>query len=122
MIGRPLKEEGIYTPYSKKAGCVRDFRFLSGRNYSDLGLEWEVKKLYQRSCRGCPGADLLIGARRMVQSCVGRGQDVYVEYDSEKIGNYIRLHPEYEKIAIVLSGDTGFYSGARKLAGIWEIR
>ena len=32
-----------------------------------------------------------------------------------KIGDYIARHPEYEKIAVVLSGDVGFYSGARKL-------
>ena len=36
-----------------------------------------------------------------------------MEYDSDKISRYIETHPEYEKIAVVLSGDVGFYSGAR---------
>ena len=33
----------------------------------------------------------------------------------QEISRYIEEHPEYEKIAVVLSGDVGFYSGARKL-------
>ena len=44
--------------------------------------------------------------------------DVYkrqVEYRSQEISDYIDAHPEYDNIVIVLSGDVGFYSGARKL-------
>ena len=33
----------------------------------------------------------------------------------EKIKVYLDKHPEYEKIAVLLSGDVGFYSGAKKL-------
>ena len=43
------------------------------------------------------------------------GQDVFVEYRSQEIRDYIDAHPEYNNIVIVLSGDVGFYSGARKL-------
>ena len=43
------------------------------------------------------------------------GQDVFVEYRSQEIRDYIDAHPEYDNIVIVLSGDVGFYSGARKL-------
>ena len=60
-------------------------------------------------------ADLLIGARRMVDSVKRPGQDVFVEYRSQEIRDYIDAHPEYDNIVIVLSGDVGFYSGARKL-------
>ena len=115
MIGRPLKEEGISLIQCKRLLCER-FSLSSQAEITLVGIGMGSEKSRTReAAEAVRGADLLIGARRMVQSCVGRGQDVYVEYDSEKIGNYIRLHPEYEKIAIVLSGDTGFYSGARKL-------
>lgn len=43
------------------------------------------------------------------------GQAVVYEYRSDVIADYIRNHPEYEKVVIALSGDVGFYSGARKL-------
>ena len=115
MIGRPLKEEGISLIQCKRLLCER-FSLSSQAEITLVGIGMGSEKSRTReAAEAVREADLLIGARRMVQSCVGRGQDVYVEYDSEKIGNYIRLHPEYEKIAIVLSGDTGFYSGARKL-------
>lgn len=115
IIGRPLKEEGISLIQCKRLLCER-FSLSSQAEITLVGIGMGSEKSRTReAAEAVREADLLIGARRMVQSCAGRGQDVYVEYDSEKIGNYIRLHPEYEKIAIVLSGDTGFYSGARKL-------
>ena len=42
-------------------------------------------------------------------------QDVFYEYRSNEIARYITEHPEYERIVIALSGDVGFYSGAKKL-------
>ena len=47
-----------------------------------------------------------------------QGQAVYTAYDPVKIRDYIKEHPEFERIAVALSGDVGFYSGARKLLDI----
>ena len=41
------------------------------------------------------------------------------EYNAEKIFSYIEAHPEYSHVAVVLSGDTGFYSGAKKLSELF---
>lgn len=41
------------------------------------------------------------------------------EYNAEKIFSYAEAHPEYSHVAVVFSGDTGFYSGAKKLAGMF---
>lgn len=41
------------------------------------------------------------------------------EYNAEKIFAYTEAHPEYSHVAVVLSGDTGFYSGAKKLSGMF---
>lgn len=41
------------------------------------------------------------------------------EYNAEKIFAYAEAHPEYSHVAVVLSGDTGFYSGAKKLSGMF---
>lgn len=38
------------------------------------------------------------------------------EYRPDEIVSYIEQHPEYRRIAVLLSGDTGFYSGAKRLA------
>ncbi len=39
------------------------------------------------------------------------------EYMGEKIAAWLREHPGYSNIVILMSGDVGFYSGARALAG-----
>ena len=58
-------------------------------------------------------SDCLIGARRMLEAAGGKAA-VFCEYRAEEILSYIEAHPEYGKIGVVLSGDTGFYSGAKK--------
>lgn len=60
-------------------------------------------------------ADLLIGARRMLDAVDTSGRDVLAEYRSDAIVDYIDSHPEYGRIAVLLSGDIGFYSGAKGL-------
>ena len=42
------------------------------------------------------------------------------EYRSDKIVEYIKTHPQYRTVAIALSGDVGFYSGARKLIDLLD--
>ena len=61
------------------------------------------------------GADLLIGAGRMLEAAGNTGKPLYKEYDPHRIAEYIRTHPEYVRPAVLLSGDIGFYSGAKKL-------
>ena len=65
--------------------------------------------------------DCMVGASRMLCSAreVRRGQESVpelCEYRTDRILDYIRKHPEYRRIAVLLSGDTGFYSGAKKLS------
>lgn len=68
-------------------------------------------------------ATVCIGASRMLQIwkslCEDDGRDAeqtfYNAYKAEKIAELIRNH-EGETIAVVFSGDIGFYSGAKKLS------
>ena len=63
----------------------------------------------------CDEADLLIGASRMLQAVAGEGQACFCSYLPERIMECIENHPAANKIAILMSGDTGFFSGAKKL-------
>ena len=63
-------------------------------------------------------AELLIGAKRMTDAVQKPGQTVLHEYRSDRIVEYIKAHPEYRTVAIALSGDVGFYSGAKKLVDL----
>jgi len=67
-------------------------------------------------------ADLLIGAGRMLEAVKHTGKAVYSAYDPVKIADHIAEHPQYTHTAILLSGDIGFYSGAKKLYDVLEGR
>ncbi len=60
-------------------------------------------------------ADCLIGARRMLEACGNPRAGRYAAVAPEEIAGYISAHPEYRRFAVVMSGDTGFFSGAKKL-------
>ncbi|MDO4616951.1 MAG: precorrin-6A reductase [Lachnospiraceae bacterium] len=62
----------------------------------------------------CDRADLLIGAGRMVDAVAAPGQQVLKEYRYGVIAEAIE-NSDASVIAILLSGDVGFFSGAKKL-------
>lgn len=62
-------------------------------------------------------SDLLIGAQRMLDA-YPQDKPFYNAYRKEEIAAYIGSHPEYRRIAILLSGDIGYFSGAKGLAAV----
>ena len=65
-------------------------------------------------------ADLLIGASRMLESVDTFGKATFDEYRADAIKGYIDTHTEFRNIVILLSGDVGFYSGAKKLLDVFS--
>ncbi|MEG0291142.1 MAG: precorrin-6y C5,15-methyltransferase (decarboxylating) subunit CbiE [Anaerovoracaceae bacterium] len=57
----------------------------------------------------------LIGAKRMVDAFKKDGVDVFYGINPEEIIAEINKRDENENIAVLMSGDVGFYSGAKKL-------
>lgn len=62
-------------------------------------------------------ADLLIGAKRMLVPFKHLGKPTICEYESEKIFKCIK-ESNALNIAVLMSGDCGFYSGAQKLVAL----
>ncbi len=60
-------------------------------------------------------ADLLVGADRMLAAVADKHKPTFSAYGPRKIGDYLELHPEYQRVVVLLSGDIGFYSGAKRL-------
>lgn len=71
-------------------------------------LTVEGKKAIEKS-------DLLIGAKRMLDPYKELKKDTYVSYTPKEIGDFLKENNQYKKIVILLSGDVGFYSGAKKI-------
>ncbi|MCI6468265.1 MAG: precorrin-6y C5,15-methyltransferase (decarboxylating) subunit CbiE [Faecalicatena sp.] len=59
--------------------------------------------------------DRIIGAKRMLDAVKEFNKPVLAAYKPGEIKDYIVTHSNAAKIAVVLSGDAGFYSGAKKL-------
>ena len=120
IIGRPLKEEGMSVKECKRF-LTEYFSLIHQPHITLLGIGMgSPEMLTVQGKNSLDQADLLIGARRMVDSVRHPGQDVFVEYRSQEIKDYIDAHPEYDNIVIVLSGDVGFYSGAKKLLDVLQ--
>lgn len=60
-------------------------------------------------------ADCLIGAKRMLEAVAQPGQVLCEAISPEKILEAIRTHAHCRRIAVVMAGDVGFYSGTKKL-------
>ena len=62
--------------------------------------------------------EALIGANRLVETALSytgeKKTQIYISYQAKEIGKYIREN-NYSTIVVALSGDVGFYSGAKKL-------
>lgn len=115
IIGRPLKEEGL-SLQDARVFLSKMFGFTLSQKISLVGIGMGAEKtLTLEGKKALNEAELLIGAKRMTEAEQKPGQMVLHEYRSEKIVEYIREHPKYRTVAIALSGDVGFYSGAKKL-------
>ena len=118
IIGRPVKEDGMSVAECKRMLANR-FGFVCKPHVTLLGVGMgSHDTLTIAGEKAVHEADLIIGARRLADAVREPHHAVYYEYNSEKIAAYIEDHPEYEKVVIALSGDVGFYSGARKLLDI----
>lgn len=68
-------------------------------------------------------AELIIGSLRLIETVKAvagaviniSGKEIYNAYNADIIYSYIKEHSQYTNIAILLSGDTGFYSGAKHI-------
>lgn len=118
-IAEDQKEENLYvicdegqirSLLGKRLGiCPKRQLYLVG-----IGMGNEKNRTVEAE-QICQSAHLLIGARRMLQSVKTEGKAVFESYKPDEIAAYLAEHPQYETAAVLLSGDIGFYSGAKKL-------
>lgn len=86
-----------------------------GRRLTLIGIGMGPGDLTQRALSRLNGADLVIGAKRMLESVDLAGRDTLTEYRADAIAEYLDGHPEYRDAVCLMSGDTGFYSGTKQI-------
>lgn len=106
--GIPLKE--VFLMLAEKYG------FRDPRKITLIGVGPGTGKCLTAEAReAIESADVLIGAERMLKVAEDVGVERHEEYRAEKIHEFIQMNSRYRRVAILLSGDTGFYSGAASL-------
>lgn len=115
VIGRPPQRDGMGFSEVVELLCKQ------------YGLTWRpqvsVVGIGPGSAGGMTGetrlaigrADCLIGAKRMLEGVAAPGQSTYYTIAPEKIADHIKTHRQFRRFTVVMSGDTGFFSGTKKL-------
>ena len=118
VIGRPLKETGI----SLEEACqyLEPFGMETiTRTITLIGIGIGAPGMWTVAARKTLlEADAVAGASRMIESVekdLGE-KAVMKAYDGKKILDWFEHAPQLRKLAVLYSGDTGFYSGASGLA------
>ena len=117
VIGRPAQREG-QTLSEVLSGLEARFQLSPARKRVVLagigmgGAETQTMGLQ----RALWDADCLIGARRMLDAVDCAGKAVFEAVAADAIAERISDDPVHRQFLVLLSGDSGFYSGARKLA------
>ena len=115
VIGRPPEEEGLSLSKTISALCAR-FGFAPKPEVFIAGIGPGSEALQTQEVRAAiRRADCLIGARRMLDAVAGPQQLAIDAIAPETIASHIAQHPECGVFCVVMSGDTGFYSGTKKL-------
>lgn len=103
----------------KLSSCKLGKKAETRRKVTLLGIGMgATENMTVEGVRACNQADCIIGAKRMltaVEQVLDTEKPMVPMYLSQQIVEYIYSHEEYGNIVIALSGDVGFYSGAKKL-------
>ena len=115
VLGRPPQREGISFAESIQLLCER-FGCTRTPEVTIAGIGPGSKEAMTREVsHAIENADCLIGAKRMLSAVSRPGQFTYDAIAPKDIADFIHSHPEYQHSAVVMSGDTGFFSGTKKL-------
>lgn len=115
VIGRPPQREGFSFAETVSLLCRR-FGLNHKPQVTVVGIGPGSKTAMTEEVKtALITANCIIGARRMVEAVVQRGQTVHHAIAPESITAYILLHPEYRRFVVAMSGDVGFFSGTKKL-------
>ncbi len=117
VIRRPVAEEGYSLEEVERilTGLLPEKK-KPVRKVTLLGIGMgDSENMTVEAWKACEQADCIIGAKRMLKTLEQFQKPMVCMYKSEEIAAYVSEHTEYSRFVIGLSGDVGFYSGAKRL-------
>ena len=115
VIGRPPQRDGVDYSQVIETLCTR-FGCSRTPHVSIVSLGPGSRGAMTADAEtAIRNADCLIGAQRMLDAVATPGQAQYSAIAPQTSADFITAHREYRRFAVVMSGDAGFFSGAKKL-------
>ena len=113
IVGKPDEREGVSLDEAvEELGRTLP---LSGRQVTILGIGPGSGDLLTAEARDAlADCDAVIGARSVAEE-IPASVPVFFEFLPEKIRSVLDAHPSIRRAAVVMRGDTGFFSGTKKL-------
>ncbi|MEA4968910.1 MAG: precorrin-6y C5,15-methyltransferase (decarboxylating) subunit CbiE [Candidatus Pelethousia sp.] len=84
------------------------------KNVTIIGIGMGQDTLTQEGLRAIGQAEVLLGAPRLLAACPAGNKPAYAAYEPDWVAQIIRESAS-ERFAVLVSGDTGFYSAAQGL-------
>lgn len=114
VIGRP-EERSSGLSYSDTLKYLeKRFGFSTMQKVVVCGIGMGGASLTLAAEEAIRSAECVVGAKRMLE-CAAPNQTVFEAVAPDAIAEYIRTHNEFTRFAVLMSGDVGFFSGAKKL-------
>lgn len=115
VVGRPPQREGLPFGETWELLCRR-FGLCLKPEVAVVGIGPGSQEAMTEEVRAAlEQADCVIGAKRMVETAAARGQRCFHAIAPEAIAEIIRQQRDCRRFAVAMSGDTGFFSGTKKL-------
>ncbi len=115
VIGRPPQIEGMDESEIIAFLC-RKFGFKINPSVKIIGIGPGTRSgMTMEAIRGIENADCLIGSRRMLETASGFGIRSFEAISEQTIADFIHSHHEYTSFAVLMSGDSSFFSGSKRL-------
>ena len=115
VIGRPAQKPGL--DYARMTALLcRRYGLKNSRHVAVVGIGMGARATMtfeaDAALRGC---ECVIGAPRMLEAVAHCAKPAFPAIAADKIRACMDEHPEYRRFAVVMSGDSGFFSGTKKL-------
>lgn len=120
IIGRPDQKQGKSFSETVKELCDR-FGFERRPKVSVVGIGPGSEKYMTKATKDAIAeAECIIGAKRMIEAVANQNQETVFEIAPDKIADAIKENAAFNNFCVVMSGDTGFFSGTKKLLPLLE--
>ncbi|MBQ3423990.1 MAG: precorrin-6A reductase [Clostridia bacterium] len=115
VVGRPLQPPGSH--FSEVVDrLIEQYDLKDIRQIDIIGIGMGTREtLSIEADEALDSCDCIIGAPRLLEAVSRQGIAEHAEISPQRIVDWIESHREYRRVAVVVSGDCGFYSGAKKL-------